>query len=119
MSATPDPGFEDTALSGESFATLAELEEESAWFRSRNALIELMIRRHFGNCRSLLEIGCGTGFVLSHLERAFPQMRLVGCELGGPGVEIARQRLERTELLELDAREMPFAAEFDLVCAFA
>jgi SAM-dependent methyltransferase len=111
-------GFEDTALSDESFAALAELEETSAWFAGRNALIELMIRRHFPRAKSLLEVGCGNGFVLSRLERAFPGMRLAGSELGAYGLELARRRLSRTELYELDVREMPFTAEFDLVCAF-
>jgi SAM-dependent methyltransferase len=111
-------GFEDTALSDESFAALAELEESSAWFAARNTVIELMIRRHFPQATSLLEVGCGNGFVLAGLERAFPTMRLTGSELGRSGLEYARRRLQRSELIELDVREMQFEAKFDLVCAF-
>jgi hypothetical protein len=43
---------------------LAALEPDSFWFRSRNRLIAWAVARHFPAASSLLEIGCGTGFVL-------------------------------------------------------
>ena len=101
------------------FEAIASVEPESFWFRARNRLIVSVVRRHFPGAQSLLEVGCGTGFVLAALRKAFPGLRLVGSELLEKGLEVARRRLpDDVELVLLDAAEMPFEAEFDVVGAF-
>jgi SAM-dependent methyltransferase len=101
------------------FERIAEKEPGSFWFRARSRLLESVVRRRFPEAGSLLEVGCGTGFVLAGLHDAFPQLRLVGSELFAEGLEIARRRLPpEVELVELDARAMPYDGEFDLVGAF-
>jgi SAM-dependent methyltransferase len=100
------------------YEAIAQAEPQSFWFRARNRLIVSTVRRHFPDAGSLLEVGCGTGFVLAGLREAFPSMRLVGSELFAEGLELARRRLPDVELLQLDALEMPFAEEFDVVGAF-
>jgi SAM-dependent methyltransferase len=111
--ASASEGF-DAAL----FERLAAAEPGSFWFRARNRLIVSSVRRHFPDAASLLEIGCGTGFVLEGLRAAFPRLRLVGSELYGEGLEYARRRLPGVEVLRLDARELPFEDAFDVVGAF-
>jgi SAM-dependent methyltransferase len=106
-------GFDPAA-----FAHLAELEQGSFWFRARNRLIAWAVSRYFPAARSLLEVGCGTGFVLAGLRRALPQLQLVGGELHLQGLEHAAARLPGVDLLHLDARRLPFAEEFDVVGAF-
>ena len=67
----------------------------------------------------MLEIGCGTGFVLKALEDSRPESRLVGTEIHVSGLEIARRRVTaRTELIQLDARSLPFRDEFDVAGVF-
>ena len=101
------------------FERIAEKEPLSFWFRARSRLLASTVRRHFPAARSLLEVGCGTGFVLAGFRESFPRMRLVGSELFAEGLEIARRRLPpEVELVELDARAMPYEAEFDLVGSF-
>ena len=101
------------------FRRIAEKEPQSFWFRARNRVIISAIRRHFPEARSMLEVGCGTGFVLAGLHDAFPDMRLVGSELFAEGLEIARSRLPaEVELVVADAHAMPYTAEFDLAGAF-
>ena len=56
--------------------------------------------------------------MLAGLREAFPGLRLVGSELFVEGLEIARRRLPDVELVALDALEMPFDGEFDVVGAF-
>jgi SAM-dependent methyltransferase len=102
----------------ESFEHLSRLEPTSFWFRSRNRLILQLLRRHFPGARSLLEIGCGTGYVLSGLREGLPTLRLAGSELYSAGLEFAARRLPDTALYQMDCRRIPFDSEFDVVCAF-
>ena len=107
------PGFDR-----ELFEPLSDVEERSFWFRARNRLIVSTFRRRFPDAASFLEIGCGSGVVLAALHEAFPALRLVGGELYEEGLEIARRRLPDVELVSLDARELPYEDEFDVVGAF-
>ena len=65
----------------------------------------------------VLEIGCGTGFVLSalHAQRRF---QLVGAEQHIAGLRFARERLPEVEFVQLDARRLPYRCEFDAIGAF-
>jgi SAM-dependent methyltransferase len=113
VSSTPSEPY-DAAL----FEALAAVEPESFWFRARNRLVVSAVRRHFAPGQSLLELGCGTGFVLEALREAFPAWRLVGSELYEEGLTVARARLPGLELVQADARALPFRDEFDVVGAF-
>jgi SAM-dependent methyltransferase len=100
------------------FEELALLEANNFWFRSCNQLIVWALGRYFQGIGSLLEIGCGTGYVLSGIERAFPALRLSGSEIFSNGLKYAKSRVSRCNLLQLDARDIPFEAEFDVIGAF-
>ena len=100
------------------FPLLETLEPNSFWFRARNDLIVWALRAHFPSAGTLLEIGCGTGFVLSGIRDALPNLDLVGGELSEVGVEIARRRLPEVRIEHLDALELPYREVFDVVCAF-
>jgi SAM-dependent methyltransferase len=102
----------------ESFDHLARLEPTSFWFRSRNRLILQLLHSHFPGAKNLLEIGCGTGFVLSGIRDALPQLQLAGSELHTAGLGFAAARLPNASLYQMDCRRIPFDAEFDVVCAF-
>lgn len=99
-------------------SALARIEHESFWFSARNRLIEWAVRRYYPDARSMLEIGCGGGFVLAGLRRSFPDLGLTGCELLLDGLRVARGRLSDATLVQADARDLPWAEEFDLAGAF-
>lgn len=101
-----------------SFEHLPEIEEKSFWFRSRNQLIVWALRRYYPEARSLLEIGCGTGFVLAGVHQALPALELAGSELFQAGLETAEQRVPGATFYQMDARAIPFEQEFDVVGAF-
>jgi SAM-dependent methyltransferase len=101
-----------------SFELLPDAEERSFWFRARNRLIVWALQRYFPRARSFLEVGCGTGFVLRGLRDAFPDLELTGSELFEQGLDVARRRLSDVRLIRLDARQLPFEAEFDVVGSF-
>ena len=100
------------------FALLEEIEPRSFWFRSRNRIVAWALETYFPEARSLLEVGCGTGFVLAGLREAFPGLALTGGELFPSALEIARRRLPDVSLLQMDGRAIPFRAAFDVVGAF-
>lgn len=100
------------------FVQMAELEDRSWWFRSRNRLIEQTVRRFFPEALAVLEIGCGTGYTLGALRNSLPRAELTGTELFEEGLSVARTRWDSVRLLQADARALPFGSEFDLVGAF-
>jgi SAM-dependent methyltransferase len=106
-------GFDPTA-----YVTLAAVEDSNFWFRARNRLILWALKQHRPDTMRHLEVGCGTGFVLSAVMRAFPEARVTGTELLVAGLPFAAARAGRAELIQLDARHLPFADEFDTIGAF-
>ena len=100
------------------FAALAEVEAENFWFRARNDLIVWAIRRYFKEPNNMLEIGCGTGYVLSGIRRKFSRATLSGSEVSCEGLRFAARRVPGASLYQMDARNIPFRDEFDLVGAF-
>ena len=100
------------------FARLFELESGHFWFRGRNRLIEWALASHFPSARSLLEVGCGTGYVLAGMHAAFPALSLTAGEVFTRGLVFAQQRVPGATFVQMDARAIPFESEFDVVGAF-
>ncbi|MEL5850229.1 MAG: methyltransferase domain-containing protein, partial [Candidatus Igneacidithiobacillus chanchocoensis] len=100
------------------FAELARLEAGNFWFRARNRLIIWALCCYFPAASRFFEIGCGTGFVLSGIKQALPNMALWGSEISCVGLKFASSRLQGAMLLQMDARQIPFENEFDVIGAF-
>jgi SAM-dependent methyltransferase len=100
------------------FTELARLEASNFWFRARNRLIVWALERFFPDARSMLEVGCGTGFVLAGIAKALPRLRLTGSEAAAEGLAFAAERLPGATLVQMDALRIPFREEFDVVGAF-
>jgi SAM-dependent methyltransferase len=114
----PSLGKLREGFKAEYFGELARLEADHFWFRNRNRLLIWALGTHFPAARRFLEVGCGTGFVLSGIQRAFPRLELAGSELFLEGLVFARTRLPEVPLYQMDAVHIPFEAEFDVVGAF-
>ena len=98
---------------------LDRLQERSFWFRGRNRLIQDFVLRFFPDAGALLEVGCGSGYVLGGLRAVLPVARLVGSEIYVHGLGYAAARVgPPCELLQMDARSIPYEAEFDVIGAF-
>jgi SAM-dependent methyltransferase len=113
-----ESAYENDGFPPVAFQHLMQMEERHFWFAGRNDLIIWFMQRYFGGFTSLLEIGCGNGFVLSRIEREFPQAQLAGSDLYLAGLKRAATRLSRTRLLQMDARRIPYCEEFDVVGCF-
>jgi len=117
-SLAPEFALEGGGFKPEYFAELARLEAGNFWFRSRNRLIIWALQHYFPEAGSFLEIGCGTGFVLSGIAQACPDMRFAGSEVFSQGLAFAAERLPDAELMQMDARHIPYISEFDAIGAF-
>ncbi|OGI06597.1 MAG: hypothetical protein A3F80_06125 [Candidatus Melainabacteria bacterium RIFCSPLOWO2_12_FULL_35_11] len=106
-------GFED-----EFFDRLIKIEENSFWFRARNKLIIWTLKNYFPNIKNFFEVGCGTGFVLSGISNAFSMVDLYGSEGLVKGLKFASNRVPKAILFQMDARNIPFKEEFEVIGAF-
>jgi SAM-dependent methyltransferase len=101
------------------FEPLARWESDNFWFVPRNLLITKLLGRYFPSAASLMEVGCGNGFVLSAIALLKPWRRLVASELHPAGLATARSRLGgRAEFVQMDARAIPAVDTFDVIGAF-
>jgi SAM-dependent methyltransferase len=115
---TPEPSQAAEGYSPDYFEFMAEHEEGHFWFESRNRLLNWSLRKYFPDAGNLLEIGCGTGFVLRNFRKEFPSMHLVGTDLFLEGLAYARSGMTNAAFYQMDARDMPFKEEFDVVGIF-
>ena len=114
----PEMARENSGFQPQIFRELANLEARNFWFRARNRIIVWAIQRYFPQSTSFLEIGCGTGFVLSGIAKSFPSIRLSGSEIFSDGLGFAATRMRAgAELFQMDARRIPFKNEFDVIGA--
>jgi SAM-dependent methyltransferase len=100
------------------FDCLAVLEDGNFWFESRNRLLIWALRHYFPDVKTFLEIGCGTGFVLSGIQREFPDLTLHGSDIFSEGLVYAGDRVPAAMFFQMDARNIPFENEFDVIGAF-
>jgi len=101
------------------FAWLHQVEDGNFWFRARNKILHRLFKRYVDNKNSIkvLEIGCGTGVVLKMLSN-FKNIELFGAEISLDYLKFVKNRMPQVKVLQLDATNMPFTDEFDVICAF-
>lgn len=114
----PALAAQNDGFNPELFERYAAVEAGHFWFVGRNAILRDRMLRHFPNANNILEIGCGTGFVLSNTRQAYPDARLSGSDIFTEGLGYAKQRVPSAFLFQMDACHIPFRNEFDLIGAF-
>lgn len=115
----PDVARSYADYPSDGFDVTAEVEASSFWCRTRNRIIGGVVERFADRSRTLdmLEIGCGIGGIVAELRR-FSHLRLTASEIYLQALRYARTRVPGVQFIQLDATEMPFRDEFDLVGAF-
>jgi SAM-dependent methyltransferase len=114
----PESAYESEGFKPEYFEELARLEAGNFWFVSRSRLILWLLKKYCGEFGSLLEIGCGTGYVLSGISEEFDAASLYGSELLLEGLPFAAARVPSATFMQMDARRIPFIGEYDVIGAF-
>lgn len=115
---SPEFAYKNQGFEAKYFNYLPALEEKNYWFRSRNQLIICAFQQYFPGARKYLEIGCGTGYVLRGMRQKFPGLEFAGSELFLAGLLYAEQRLPGIPLYQMDACNVPFFEEFDVIGAY-
>jgi len=103
----------------EGFDVTARIEARSFWCRTRNRVLRRVFERFVDRTRpvDVLEIGCGTGGVLRELA-TLSNLLLTGSEIYLQGLRYARETLPGVTFIQLDATDIPFRGEFDVIGAF-
>ena len=102
----------------DAFDSLAEVEAGHWWFTWRNRIILRALRRAKPDISRFLEVGCGTGFVLQAISRAWPNARLETAEIHLEGIAHAKRRVPSAVFRQLDVRFMDEPATFEAIGAF-
>ena len=113
MSQASSAPFPDQA-----FDYLAKKEYKHWWFRSRNQIIISTLRSKSHGLKNFLEVGCGTGYVISGIARAFPFLHLEASEYFEKGLVFARQRVPSCKFRRLDATAMSEKEIYDCIGCF-
>lgn len=100
------------------FNYLVKSEDRHWWFRSRNQLIVWILRTKVPFLRNFLEVGCGTGFVIHGISRAFPSIILEASEFYEDGLVFARERVPSCKFRKLDATTMSESDCYDCIGSF-
>ena len=102
----------------EAFDYLASAESRHWWFLSRNQIITWVLKAKVRRLANFLEVGCGTGFVVSGVAKAFPGLKLEASEYFEEGLVFARQRLPQCRFRQLDATDMAEQNAYDCIGLF-
>jgi len=103
------------------YESLVLAEERHVWFRARNRLIATLaaqVVQPFGVGYRVLEVGCGSGYVLRALKQVCAGGTVIGMDLFEDGLRNARARLPNTALVRGDILQPPFSARFQLIGLF-
>jgi SAM-dependent methyltransferase len=99
------------------FDDLIAAEQFHFWFRARRRLVLWALDRYAPETHNLLEIGCGTGFVLQSLRQRNPQMHLAACDASSQALAHAQRRLSRVHFFRADVARLPVMPVFDTITA--
>lgn len=115
----PELAVKNNNFQKEGFELLHKIEENNFWFKSRNRIISRLFEKYLGTKekKDVMEIGCGTGFVLKGLSK-FENYKLTGAEIHLEGLKFAKKRLSDVEFIQLDATNLPFENDFDAIGIF-
>ena len=109
-----DAGVTETKHTG------ARLEDYSHLSKTGQRVVARYRRRFVshtaGAVESILEVGCGQGWLLKETGKAHPEAKLTGIDMRPEALEFARGLVPSAEFVLQDVHELPFDdASFDLV----
>ena len=77
-----------------------------------SVFVRELIERYHPAARTVLELACGTGSILKHLQSDY---EVIGLDLSAPMLAVAAEKLPGVRLVEADMTEFDLAERFDVV----
>jgi SAM-dependent methyltransferase len=115
---SPDLAIQNTGFDPKSFELLFKVEDKSFWFINRNKILHHLLEK-FPVEQRFLEIGCGSAYVINHLNEKFPNIKFTGSEIFLEGLRLAKSRVSnKINLIQFDATTLDFNGDFGGVGAF-
>ena len=115
---SPELAAQNNGFNPKNFELLYQIEDKSFWFKNRNKIISFLIDK-FPIDKEFLEIGCGSGYVINHLSKCFPNQKFTGSEIYLEGLKLAKLRVsENVKLIQFDATEIVFNEKYNGIGAF-
>lgn len=114
----PELAAQNDGFNPELFERFSAVEAGHFWFVGRNHILRDCMQRYFPDAVNILEIGCGTGFVLASTREIYSQAQLSGSDIFTEGLSYAKQRVPTASLFQMDACHIPYRNEFDLIGSF-
>jgi len=102
----------------QAFQYLVSAENKHWWFRARNQIIIWIVKSRARCIKDFLEVGCGTGYVISGIAKAIPGLRLEATEYFEDGLIFARQRAPECSFRQLDDTSMKEDNAYDCIGSF-
>lgn len=95
---------------------LFKMEQKHFWHVGRRELIYDVLKRNGLTGKSMLEVGCGNGSVLSFLKSK--SMNIEGADIEMEALKYCRQREPSVMLYHVDISYMPITSHYDVIGAF-
>lgn len=101
----------------EAFEVLSKVEKKHFWFTTRNRIIEIILNRFIqpSTNRKFLEIGCGSGIVMTHLEKM--GFSVTGLDIHMEGLKLAKKKT-KAKLIHADILKTKIKKKYDVVGLF-
>jgi ubiquinone/menaquinone biosynthesis C-methylase UbiE len=96
----------DSRFSTARLLRLLQMERAHFWFVGRQALVEGLINQTLSRQSVILDIGCGTGWMVEKLTR--DGYRVAGMDLKSEGLLAASRMLPEVGLVQAEASHLPF-----------
>jgi len=95
---------------------MEEVQQTHFWFRARAEILLWLLKEHLEPGQSVLDVGCGTGWLLSLLPTG---LDLKGLDPSDHALKLAQSRLESAAAASLDLRHgtLPDETAFEAECA--
>ena len=114
----PNLALDNSGYHPDALKILAEFEEKNFWHQSRNLVLKKILKKYTGNQPvNFLEVGCGNGIVLNALTE-LKNFTLTGSDIYLSGLQFARSYIPSIKFIQLDARNIPFQNEYDVIGCF-
>lgn len=92
------------------------IKNEGAWQNAKQINNTIL---HFGGVNTIVEFGCGTGWIPWLLRRAGHSGKYYGVDNNQSCLNVARHRCPNDHWEKLNIREMPGITGYDLACTFS